>query len=234
MLWNAAWKHNDVRTALDDSSAWRSQILWHFVLSAHWEWILMHSSLQPCLSTISEKANWQRPQLYQRHPAAQVPDSPGAVLASLPSSITVPQWPKGFAPYHPLGNVQWNSSPAFQYLGDSLLPRWALRPTQVHPRAPGAKPSWTRALPSAWQRFLQLQSSLEQRQTPGQPGNRNKLCWVITSRLVPSRCSGFAKSLPDSLLLPQHNDDGWWRGWSQSSLSTDVNRLHRSSAVTLS
>lgn len=176
MLWNAAWKHNAGGTALDDSSAWESQILWHFVLSARWEWILKHSSPRPCPSTISVKANWQRPQLYQGHPAAQVPDSPGAVLASLPSSLTVPQWPKGSAPYHPSGNVQWNSSPASQYLGDSLLPRWALRPTQVHPRAPGAQPSWMRALPSAWQGFLQLQSSLEQRQTPGQPGNRNKLC----------------------------------------------------------
>lgn len=52
MLWNAAWKQNTVGTALDNSSAWKSQILWHFVLSADWEWILMHSTPQPCLSTI--------------------------------------------------------------------------------------------------------------------------------------------------------------------------------------
>lgn len=175
MLWNAAWKHNAVGTALDDSSAWKSQILWHFALTGNGSW-----GSQPLGHAWAPS---QRRETGRGHSctrdtqqAAQVPDSPGAELASLPSSITEPQGPKGFAPYHPLGNVQWNSSPASQYLGDSLLPRWALRPTQVHPRAPEAKPSWMRALPSAWQRFLQLQSSLEQRQTPGQPGNRNKLC----------------------------------------------------------
>lgn len=54
---------------------------------------------------------------------------------------------------------------ALEQLPSLPVPGW-LPPPQVS----------SKTNPSAWQHFLQLRSSLEQRQTPGQPGNRNKLC----------------------------------------------------------
>lgn len=103
----------------------------------------MHSTPQPCLSTICTEGKLAETQLYQRHAAAQVPDSPGAVLASLASSMTVPQRPKGFAPYHPLKNVQWNSSPAFQYLSPPQVS------SKTNPSPPKGSPICLAALSTA-------------------------------------------------------------------------------------
>lgn len=143
------------------------------VLTGNGSWCLQ--PLSHAWAPSAEKANWQRPQLYQTPSSRGAWQSRGCAcfLALFHYSARVTE---GLCSLSSLGNEQWNSSPAFQYLSDSVHPRWALRPIQVHPRAPGVKPSWTRVLPAAWQHFLQLQSSLEQRQTPGQPGNRNKLC----------------------------------------------------------
>lgn len=76
MLWNAAWKQNAVGTALDDSSAWKSQILRQFsVLTGNGSWCIQ--PLSHAWAPSAEKANWQRPQLYQ------TPSSRGASVQRL-------------------------------------------------------------------------------------------------------------------------------------------------------
>lgn len=132
----------------------------------------------------------------------------------LPGPLPMPHSTKqhsslsGLLLHSPSGNVQWNRecvplhshSSTSKALGDALLHQISSEIKSKfapEPHGPNQARRWLSHLPGS--NTIQLQSSLEQRQTPGQPGNKDKL-WVIISRLVPHRSRGFAKSLPGSLV----------------------------------
>lgn len=117
----------------------------------------------------------------------------------------VAQQPKGFAPSQSFRTCAVEQgmraqSSSSKVLGDALLPRVSseIKPRfTLEPHRPNQARRWLSHLPGS--NTIELQSSLEQRRTPGQPGNKDKL-WVIISRLVPHRSRGFAKSPPGSLV----------------------------------